>query len=46
VPTHSCSVALARQRIRDGWLVAVDVVSGLGLVVFGGALGVRTMRDA
>jgi hypothetical protein len=40
------AVALARHRIRGGWLVAVDIVPGLGLVVFGGALGVRTMRDA
>ena len=38
-------VAAARQRVRGGWLVAVDVVSGLGLVTFGGALGVRTVRD-
>jgi putative LysE/RhtB family amino acid efflux pump len=40
------AVTLARQRIRGGWLVAVDVVSGLGLMAFGGALGVRTMQDA
>jgi putative LysE/RhtB family amino acid efflux pump len=39
-------VSLARQRVRGAWLVAVDVVSGLGLVVFGGVLGVRTLHDA
>jgi putative LysE/RhtB family amino acid efflux pump len=38
-------VALARQRVRGAWLVAVDVVSGLGLVAFVGALGVRTVQD-
>ena len=38
-------VALARHRVRGAWLVAVDVVSGIGLVVFGGALGVRTLQD-
>ena len=39
-------VSLARHRVRGAWLVAVDVVSGLGLVVFGGVLGVRTLHDA
>jgi putative LysE/RhtB family amino acid efflux pump len=39
------AVALARQRVRGAWLVAVDVVSGLGLVAFGGVLGVRSVRD-
>lgn len=38
-------VALARHRVHGGWLAAVDVVSGLGLVAFGGALGVRTVHD-
>jgi hypothetical protein len=36
--------APARQRARGAWPAAVDAVSGLGLVVFGGALGVRTVR--
>lgn len=38
-------VGLARQRVRGGWLVAVDVVSSLGLVGFGTVLGVRSVRE-
>lgn len=41
----SGAVALAGQRLRGAWLVAIDVVSGFGLVAFGGALGVRTVQD-
>ena len=38
-------VTLARRRVRGGWLTAVDMVSGLGLVGFGAALGVRSARE-
>jgi putative LysE/RhtB family amino acid efflux pump len=41
----TAAVALARQRVHGAWLVAVDVVSGLGLVACGGVLGVRTAHD-
>jgi hypothetical protein len=32
--------------VGDGLLRAVDVGSGLGLLLFSGALGVRAARDA
>jgi putative LysE/RhtB family amino acid efflux pump len=38
-------VDLARRRVRDSWLVAVDVGSGLGLVGFGTVLGVHAVRE-
>jgi len=40
------AVSVARRRIRDRWLVAVDVASGLGLVGFGTVLGVHAVREA
>jgi putative LysE/RhtB family amino acid efflux pump len=43
--TLTIVVSLARRRVRGGWLVAVDVVSGLGLVGFGAVLGVRSVRE-
>jgi putative LysE/RhtB family amino acid efflux pump len=39
------TVALARRRIGDRALRAVDGLAGAGLLVFAGALGVRTLRD-
>lgn len=39
-------VAIARRRVRGGWLAAVDALSGLGLVGFGTVLGVRSAREA
>jgi putative LysE/RhtB family amino acid efflux pump len=39
------AVTLARRRVRGGWLALVDLVSGVGLVVFGGVLGVRAVRE-
>jgi putative LysE/RhtB family amino acid efflux pump len=39
-------VGLARRRVRDSWLVGVDVVSGIGLVGFGTVLGVHSVREA
>jgi threonine/homoserine/homoserine lactone efflux protein len=35
----------AGRRMSDRALVVVDVVAGLGLLAFGAALGVRTVRD-
>jgi putative LysE/RhtB family amino acid efflux pump len=39
-------VGMARQRIRESWLAAVDLISGIGLVGFGTVLGVRSVREA
>lgn len=41
----STAVALARRRAGEGLVRAVDVASGLGLVVFGGILAYRTAED-
>jgi putative LysE/RhtB family amino acid efflux pump len=38
-------VALARRSIGDRIIRAVDVVAGIGLLAFGGALAWRTLRD-
>ena len=40
----SAAVALARRRLGDTLLVAVDLVAGLGMVAFGGLLGYRTLE--
>jgi putative LysE/RhtB family amino acid efflux pump len=42
----SGTVAVARMRAGDGVRRVVDVISGIGLVVFGALLGWRTVRDA
>jgi putative LysE/RhtB family amino acid efflux pump len=39
------TVAVARRRIGDRALRTVDGLAGAGLLVFAGALGVRTLRD-
>jgi putative LysE/RhtB family amino acid efflux pump len=39
-------VSLARRRVRGAWLTVIDLLSGLGLVVFGAVLGVRSVREA
>ncbi len=44
--TLTGGVGLARRRIRDRWLVGVDVASGLGLIGFGSVLGVHAVREA
>ena len=36
---------VARTRITDRGLEAVDLVAGTGLVLFGGLLGLRALRD-
>jgi putative LysE/RhtB family amino acid efflux pump len=41
----STAVALARKRIGDRLLRAVDVAAGCGLIGFGGALGYRAIHD-
>lgn len=38
-------VLLGRRRLGDRMLRAVDVLAGLGLIVFGGLLAGRTVRD-
>jgi len=40
----STAVALARRRLGDTLLAAVDLVAGLGMVAFGGLLGYRTLE--
>jgi threonine/homoserine/homoserine lactone efflux protein len=42
----ACAAAVARRRIGDRAAQVADVVAGLGLIGFGGLLGVRTLRDA
>lgn len=42
----TCVVALARRRIGDRVVRAVDLVAGAGLVAFGGLLGARSISDA
>ena len=44
--TLSLGLAAIRGRVGDRLLQAVDVGSGLGLLLFSGALGVRAARDA
>lgn len=39
-------VALARRRVGDRLIQAVDAVSGAGLVAFGGLLAARTVQDS
>jgi putative LysE/RhtB family amino acid efflux pump len=41
----STAVALARKRVGARLVRAVDVVSGFGLVAFGGLLGYRAVAD-
>jgi threonine/homoserine/homoserine lactone efflux protein len=41
----STAVALARKRAGDRLVRAVDVVSGFGLVAFGGVLAYRTVTE-
>lgn len=38
----SCGLALARRRVGDRLLAAIDVGSGIGLLAFAGVLGFRT----
>jgi hypothetical protein len=38
-------VALARHTVGDRFIRTVDVLSGIGLLGFGGALAWRTLRD-
>jgi hypothetical protein len=38
-------VALTRHKVSDRFVRAVDVLSGIGLLGFGGALAWRTLRD-
>jgi putative LysE/RhtB family amino acid efflux pump len=38
-------VALARHSVGDRFIRTVDVLAGLGLLAFGGALAWRTLRD-
>jgi putative LysE/RhtB family amino acid efflux pump len=38
-------VALARHSVGDRFVRTVDILSGLGLLAFGGALAWRTLRD-
>jgi threonine/homoserine/homoserine lactone efflux protein len=42
----SSMVALVRRRIGDRLVRGVDVVSGAGLLTFGGVLAFRTLRDS
>jgi hypothetical protein len=44
--TLSLGLAAVPARVGDRLLKAVDVGSGLGLLLFSGALGVRAARDA
>jgi len=41
----AAAVALARRRMGDRLLAAVDVVAGCGLMAFGGLLGYRAVAD-
>ena len=41
----AAAVALARRRVGDRLLAAVDVVAGCGLMAFGGLLGYRAVGD-
>jgi putative LysE/RhtB family amino acid efflux pump len=44
--SFSTAVALARRRGGDRLVRAVDTVTGLGLVAFGGVLAYRAVRDS
>jgi putative LysE/RhtB family amino acid efflux pump len=44
--TLSLGLTAVRSRVGDRLLRAVDIGSGLGLLLFSGALGVRAARDA
>jgi putative LysE/RhtB family amino acid efflux pump len=44
--TLSLGLTAIRSRVGDRLLAAVDIGSGLGLLLFSGALGVRAARDA
>jgi putative LysE/RhtB family amino acid efflux pump len=44
--TLSLGLTAIRERVGDRLLRAVDLGSGLGLLLFSGALGVRAARDA
>jgi putative LysE/RhtB family amino acid efflux pump len=44
--TLSLGLTAVRSRVGDRLLAAVDVGSGLGLLLFSGALGIRAARDA
>ena len=43
--TLSSTVALVRRRIGDRLVQSVDLITGGGLVAFGGLLAFRTLRD-
>jgi putative LysE/RhtB family amino acid efflux pump len=42
----SLGLALARKRVGDRVLAAIDMGSGIGLLAFAGVLGFRTAHDA
>lgn len=44
--TLSLTMAAIRSRVGDRLLAFVDVGSGIGLLLFGGILGIRTAREA
>jgi threonine/homoserine/homoserine lactone efflux protein len=44
--TLSLGLAAIRARVGDRLLAVVDMGSGLGLLLFSGALGLRAARDA
>jgi putative LysE/RhtB family amino acid efflux pump len=44
--TLSLTMAALRRRVGDRLLRAIDVGSGLGLLVFSGLLGVRAARES
>jgi threonine/homoserine/homoserine lactone efflux protein len=44
--TLSLTMAAIRSRVGDRLLQAVDIGSGVGLLLFGGILGVRAAREA
>jgi putative LysE/RhtB family amino acid efflux pump len=44
--TLSLTMAAIRRRVGDRLLRAIDVGSGLGLLVFSGVLGVRAVRES
>lgn len=41
----TCGIALVRHSVGDRFIRAVDVIAGLGLLAFGGALAWRTVHD-
>ena len=42
----SAIITLARRRIRDRGIRILDAASGTGILVFGGLLGLRTLRES